>query len=78
MSKKIPADPNFSFWTYEDMYLTNKAEGEVLTLTDGRLQILPKETASKEPSQQWSFDINSKTRLAFNNVKPKDRYFVLD
>ena len=65
MSKNIPFDPNFSFWTFEDMYVTNKAKGEVLTHTDGRLQILPKETASKEPSQQWSFDINSKIYLEF-------------
>ena len=60
LSKNISADPNFSFWTYEDLYLTNKAKGEVLTQTDGGIQIMPKETASKEPSQQWIFDINSK------------------
>ena len=60
LSNRIPDDPNFSFWTYEDMYLTNKATGEVLTQTDSGLKILPKETASNEPSQQWIIDINSK------------------
>ena len=60
LSKRIPDDPNFSFWTYEEMYLTNKATGEVLTQTDSGLKILPKETASNEPSQQWIIDINSK------------------
>ena len=60
LSNRIPDDPNFYFWTYEDMYLTNKATGEVLTQTERGLKILPKETASKEPSQQWIIDINSK------------------
>ena len=54
---KVPDVPNFSFWTYEDMCLVNKATGEVLTQTPEGLQILPK-IGSKDASQQWTLDFN--------------------
>lgn len=58
LSKTITADPNFSFWTYDDMYLINKATGKVLTQTPEGLQILSKVTGSKDSSQQWTLDFN--------------------
>ena len=54
---KVPDVPNFSFWTYGEMYLMNKATGRVLTQTPEGLQILPK-IGSKDASQQWTLDFN--------------------
>ena len=65
LSKRIPDDPNYSSWTYEDMYLVNKATGEVLTQTDEGLEIQPKITDSADPSQQWTFDLNGEIYFCF-------------
>ena len=66
LSKRIPDDPNYSFWTYEDMYLLNKATGEVLTQTDEGLEIQPKiSDSTPDPSQQWTFDFNGEIYFCF-------------
>ena len=59
LSQKIPDDPFYSFWTYKEMYLVNKATDEVLTQTDEGLQLLPKVTTQPDPTQQWILDYNS-------------------
>ena len=70
LSKRIPDDPNFSFWTYEDGYITNKATAEVLTQTDKGLRIMPKITVSKDASQQWTLDFNGEDHF-LNRTKYK-------
>ena len=68
LSKRIPDDPNYSSWTYEDMYLVNKATGEVLTQTDEGLEIQPKITDSADPSQQWTLDFNGEIYFVFKKM----------
>ena len=60
LSKTISADPNFSFWNYDDMmmYLWNMATQTVLTQTPEGLKILPLAESSEDSSQQWILDFN--------------------